>query len=72
VDNVKSLWITAHAKVQLDRKIVQKLLGRAISAVNLFFGALRHPKKFFFGLLPISFESDCAMNIPNIKAARLI
>jgi hypothetical protein len=72
VDNVKSLWITAHAKVQLDCKIVQKLLGRAIGAVNLFFGALRHPKKFFFGLLPISFESDCAMNITNIKAAHLI
>lgn len=72
MDNVKTLWITTRIKVQLARKIVQKLLGRANSAVNLFFGALRRRKNFFCSLSPIAFESDFAMNIPNIKVGRLI
>ncbi len=72
MDNVKSLWITTYIKVQLTRKIVQKLLGRDIDAVNLFFGSVSASKKNFCSLLPIGFESEFGMNIANIKVDRLI
>jgi hypothetical protein len=48
-----------------------KTVGKSQQRCEFVFWSVAASKKFFCSLSPIAFESDFAMNIPNIKVGRL-